>query len=68
MSEGSRQLTGAWSVLASQWLETRSQWRDSVAMEFEICCWNELHQRTRELLLSTERLDDTLSRALRSTD
>jgi len=68
MNEGSRQLAAAWSVLASQWLETRSHWRDAVALEFESHCWDELYQQINELMRAAERLDDTLSRALRSTD
>jgi hypothetical protein len=68
MSEASQQLAVAWSALVSQWLETRSQWRDTVALEFENRCWNELHQQTQELLRAAERLDDTLSRALSSRD
>lgn len=68
MSEPSQQLVAAWSALASQWLETRSHWRDSMALEFENSCWNELHQQTQELLRAAKRLDNVLSRALRSTD
>lgn len=68
MSEASRQLAAAWSALASQWLETRSHWRDAVAVEFEKRFWNELHQRTHELLRAEERLDEICSQALRSAD
>jgi hypothetical protein len=68
MSEGSRQLAAAWGALASQWLETRSHWRDAVALEFEGRCWNELHQQTQELLRAAERLENAFPRALRSTD
>lgn len=68
MSEASQELAAAWSVLASQWLETRSHWRDAVALEFEGRCWSELHQQTQELLRAAKRLDDTFSQALRSID
>ena len=68
MSEDSRQLTSAWRALESQWLETRSHWQDSVALEFERRCWNDLHQQTGELLRTAERLDAALSQALRSAD
>lgn len=68
MSEGSRQLAEAWAVLARQWLETRAHWRDAVALDFERRCWDELHRQTHELLRAAERLDETLSSALRSTE
>ena len=68
MNEGSRRLAAAWSALASRWLEVRSRWQDTVALEFESHCWNELQQQTQELLRAAERLDETLSRALRSKE
>lgn len=68
MNEGSRQLAAALSAMASQWLETRSHWKDAAARDFEGYCWNELHWQTQELLHAADRLDDILFQALRSID
>lgn len=67
MSELLDPLAAAWSELARQWLETRLQWQDAVALEFEGCCWNELQHDTQELLRSARGCEDILSRALSST-
>ena len=60
-------LRTACKTLNDQWQETRRQWRDAAAMEFERCYWQQVEQHTRELEKAAANFDDSLDRALRET-
>lgn len=68
MSHSLKGLTVAWTLVERQWQQTRAQWRDSVAIEFERRSWKEIEERTRELRTAAARLEETLDQALRSAD
>lgn len=68
MSNSLERLAVAWSTLADCWQQTRSQWRDGTALEFERRFWQEVERQTRELMVAAERLDEALACALRDCD
>ena len=54
-----------WSRLQAFWKETRSQWQDDVADEFERHQWQAWEERVPAFLDALEKLEDLTSRALR---
>jgi hypothetical protein len=67
-SEAEADLHLAFTVLTERWNETRSLWRDSIALEFEQHFWSEVSQNTRNLERSAEALNAVLEQALRRTE
>jgi hypothetical protein len=53
--------------LARQWAETRSQWRDAVALSFERECWQPIDEHASAVHKAAERLCNTLDAALERT-
>jgi hypothetical protein len=67
-SEAEANLHLAFTVLTERWNETRSLWRDGIALEFERHFWSEVTQNTRSLERSAEALNTVLEQALRRTE
>jgi hypothetical protein len=61
-------IKGEWSILQSEWDNTRSLWRDSVANRFEKQFWSELERQIPQLLSAMEELDEILDQALYNTE
>jgi|ERR1035441_10406562 hypothetical protein len=56
-----------WSRLQACWDETRSQWQDDVADEFERHRWRAWEEQMPAFLDALEKLEEIASRALRET-
>ena len=62
------ELRADWSKLQACWQETRGQWHDEVADDFERRRCQEWEQRVPEFLHALEDLEETARRALRETE
>ncbi len=67
-NESQADLHLAFTALTERWNETRSLWRDSIALEFERQFWNDVAQQTRSLERSVEAMSAVLTQALRRTE
>ena len=54
-----------WTRLQACWEETRTQWKDDVADEFERHQWQVWEERLPAFLAALEKLEEVTSRALR---
>lgn len=57
VSVGQAQLHDALKALRAQWQQTRSQWKDDVAKEFEERYWNLLEGNVLSTLAALDRLE-----------
>ena len=56
-----------WSRLQACWEETRTQWEDDVADEFERHHWQIWEERVPAFLEALEKLEEVTCRALKDT-
>ncbi len=61
LNVGSSKLTDAFKQLRSVWDETRAQWQDEVAQDFEDQFWCPLEMQVQITLRGIERLSQELS-------
>ena len=61
-------LHASFLILSDRWAETRSQWQDRIAAEFEREVWDEIVEITRSVERSAAALDEVIEQALRRTE
>jgi hypothetical protein len=67
-SDAQADLHASLLTLTEKWAETRAQWQDSVAAEFERDIWDDIVQMTRSIERSAATLNDVIEQALRRTE
>lgn len=68
INDARNNLQSHWNSISAQWQTTRHAWRDVVGDRFEREFWSILEDQIPKLLRAMDDLDETLDKALRSTE